>query len=485
MFYTNTPNSGTIIPKLGSISAYQGAIKDGQKKLDDLNHQQYLLMLKNDIPGMDALDEPIKKAEQDIDNLKIGLGDIMGAGIHGKSGNQLTGSGWFGRVMDELSPDGTAAKQADALRAPNMGEMPANMSTKPGLDIGNSRPLFAANETKAYVTGVNDAEESLIGGESPETEHLKRILEGIRESSKKGKLNEFLEDNGLDISALTEVPNKLKMEMGVSNFNEYYWSLLEKDDENTDGPYFEAGGPMFTAAPSLLDQNKGVAQINGKDIPIAISNYGGYEDFSGITKETTSFSFDKRSIWDIISHFGISAGSKYDETKQENYTPAQGGVTGVTALIDAAQNVLNAKRHFDINVNTVDVEGKDGVVITYYENIKDVINIFGPGNSTMTKMQSEDRFGATTGYLFDKNYQYIDEKHLDNNLTGYLYTQDGKLMAKPIRYLNDKIVRKGQDITSQFFQLYEVDVDAAILIDAKLKEQGIDLGLNMDYYDKE
>ena len=99
MFYTNTPNSGTIIPKLGSISAYQSAIEAGKKNLDNLNHQQYLLMLKNDIPGMDALDEPIKKAEQDIDNLKIGLGDIMGANVHGASGNQLTGSGWFGRMM--------------------------------------------------------------------------------------------------------------------------------------------------------------------------------------------------------------------------------------------------------------------------------------------------------------------------------------------------------------------------------------------------
>ena len=123
--------------------------------VDDLNHQQYLLMLKNDIPGMDALDEPIKKAEQDIDNLKIGLGEVMGANVHGPSGNQLTGSGWFGRVMDELSPDGTAAKQADALRAPNMGETPA-IGAKPGLHITNGKPLFTANDAKAHVTGLDD-----------------------------------------------------------------------------------------------------------------------------------------------------------------------------------------------------------------------------------------------------------------------------------------------------------------------------------------
>ncbi|MEL7658705.1 MAG: hypothetical protein AAGU75_22675, partial [Bacillota bacterium] len=66
------PNSGTIIPKMGSISAYRAAIEDGQKRLKDLNHQQYLRMLQNDVSGMAALDEPIKAAEQDIDNLKIG-----------------------------------------------------------------------------------------------------------------------------------------------------------------------------------------------------------------------------------------------------------------------------------------------------------------------------------------------------------------------------------------------------------------------------
>jgi hypothetical protein len=56
-------------------------------------HQQYLRMLQNDIPGMAALDEPIKAAEQDIDNLKIGLGEVMGAGIHKVTGLSVdTGS---------------------------------------------------------------------------------------------------------------------------------------------------------------------------------------------------------------------------------------------------------------------------------------------------------------------------------------------------------------------------------------------------------
>jgi hypothetical protein len=109
-------------------------------------------MLQNDIPGMAALDKPIKEAEQDIDGLKTGLGEVMGANVHGASGNQLTGSGWFGRVM------GLGETDEEELRAPNMGGMPA-IGAKPGLHIGNSKPLFAANETQAHMTGMDDVVE--------------------------------------------------------------------------------------------------------------------------------------------------------------------------------------------------------------------------------------------------------------------------------------------------------------------------------------
>ncbi len=44
-----------------------------------MNKQQYHYMLQNDIPGMDALDEPIKRAEQDIDDLKMEMYGVMGA----------------------------------------------------------------------------------------------------------------------------------------------------------------------------------------------------------------------------------------------------------------------------------------------------------------------------------------------------------------------------------------------------------------------
>jgi hypothetical protein len=109
-------------------------------------------MLQNDVSGMAALDAPIKAAEQDIDGLKIGLGEVMGANVHGPSGNQLTGSGWFGRAM------GLGEKGEEELRVSNMGEMSA-IGAKPGLHITNGKPLFAANDVLAHVTGLDDVVE--------------------------------------------------------------------------------------------------------------------------------------------------------------------------------------------------------------------------------------------------------------------------------------------------------------------------------------
>ncbi len=67
-------------------------------------------MLKNDVPGMNALEKQYKDTKKYLDSLKAELGEVMGAGIHGPKGNQLTGSGWFGRKMDELSANDTAMR---------------------------------------------------------------------------------------------------------------------------------------------------------------------------------------------------------------------------------------------------------------------------------------------------------------------------------------------------------------------------------------
>ncbi len=76
-------------PRFNSISAYEDEISKHQEALKALNKQQFNLMLKNDVMGMDALDAPIKQAEKDIDNLKLEMYEVMGAYERGRKGNQL------------------------------------------------------------------------------------------------------------------------------------------------------------------------------------------------------------------------------------------------------------------------------------------------------------------------------------------------------------------------------------------------------------
>lgn len=68
---------------------YEDEINKQQKAVDALHHQQFQLMLKNDVAGMAALDEPIKRAETDISNLKHELGEVISANVRGKRGNEL------------------------------------------------------------------------------------------------------------------------------------------------------------------------------------------------------------------------------------------------------------------------------------------------------------------------------------------------------------------------------------------------------------
>ena len=83
-FYTNKPDNGIIEPRFGSVTAYEDEIKKQQKAVDALHKQQFNLMLKNDVAGMAALDEPIKNAEAEIDDLKREMYSGMGAYEHGK-----------------------------------------------------------------------------------------------------------------------------------------------------------------------------------------------------------------------------------------------------------------------------------------------------------------------------------------------------------------------------------------------------------------
>ena len=122
--------------------------------MDALHHQQFQLMLKNDVAGMAALDDPIKRAETDISDLKHELGEVMGANVHGKRGNQL---------LDDEKWGGYAPEE-DEQRGPNKGNaLPTGNAAKPGLQFTSSKPQFAANDTPVHVTGLDDGADSFFG----------------------------------------------------------------------------------------------------------------------------------------------------------------------------------------------------------------------------------------------------------------------------------------------------------------------------------
>ncbi len=98
-------------------------------------------MLKNDGATVNALEKQYKATEKDIADLKHELGEVMGANVHGKQGNQL---------LDDERWNGYAPEEDN--RAPNMGDIsPAGNAVKPGLSTANGEPLFGANVTAAHV----------------------------------------------------------------------------------------------------------------------------------------------------------------------------------------------------------------------------------------------------------------------------------------------------------------------------------------------
>jgi hypothetical protein len=511
-FYTNDQNSGTMTPRFASIAGFKAAIGEGQNNLNAMHHQQFLLMLKNDVAGMAALDEPIKQAEKDLDSLKIGMGEVMGANVHGKAGNQL---------------------------------------------LGNDRPLFAANDTKAHVTGLDDKADSLFGYKPEDYKEPADSLFGKRPQDyegKKGVTNsgggyadffreqrEGVTDSGggyadffrwqregdtetgsnadffrgqrkedqidkLKKSIKEIYPNMIGLsnedfinkyeQQGIHTKQEASKKLSELSDKlsgliGTDAvidymieigsPTFqEKKGPTWSQKHDLppLEEAKGTAFINGNMLPV-VTWEEGYEEMTDKVKETVSISADILDPWKMISNMG-TVGEK-DSSVTEKYTSPQGGVSAGMAGLGIVGSMLNTNRHFDLEVKTLGIEGKDSAVIEYNDNWNNVLNIFGTGPSSMTKKQAASE--TSTDFLVDNDYQYIDEKHQENPVTGYLYVQDGKVMVQPIIYPKDKIVRDGNDITYRYFHSYEVDKGAVKLIDKKLKEKGIDLGIDLRLYE--
>ncbi|MEL7659071.1 MAG: hypothetical protein AAGU75_24535, partial [Bacillota bacterium] len=115
-------------------------------------------------------------------------------------------------------------------------------------------------------------------------------------------------------------------------------------------------------------------------------------------------------------------------------------------------------------IKTVNIEGEDRVVIEYTDSYPDLIRIFGAGKSTMTKQQANDGSFDGLYYMLDEDYQNIDEKRLNDRVTGNIYVENGRMMVKPFRFMGDQIVRDNQDITAFFFQSFYLDKNAVLLI---------------------
>ena len=521
-FYTTQADNGIIQPRFNSIAAFEHAIEKQQEALKAMNKQQYNYMLQNDISGMDALDEPIKRAEKDIDDLKMEMYGVMGAfagsqwGSQQKNNTQATlpdaSSDSYLRGMQHAygnMGEGLQAEQVRKQAGKQKGMLHAYGNVGEGIVAEQARKEAAAQKGMQHAYGnVGDGlvAEQVRKDKNAAYEGMLHAYGNIgdglaAEEARKDKaewIMDKLTDLMLDINGMSEVDFNNKYhesgfkskEEALAKSNEWILELKKLIGEDALVEFWESTGvpkltmpksqdPVWAQAPSVFDKDKGTVGIDGNEIPV-ITTWSNYKDFSDVTKETISLSFDRRNFWEMISQFKVS-GEK-DSTKTEKYNSDQKISSSAAAVISAAQSMINTKRHFDINVHTVESGGKECAVIEYYDSYLDVNNIFGTGYSTLTKKQNSSQFGATTGYALDGDEYNIDEQHEDIRLTGYLYVNNGRVMVQPVYFLKDKIVDDNKDITNYFFQSFYLDKNAVLLIDAKLKQQGVDLGIDLDLY---
>jgi hypothetical protein len=146
-FYTNQKQSAIMEPRFYSIAAYEDEIRKQQQELKAIHKKQFENMLKNDGATVDALEKQYKATEKEISDLRHELGEVMGANVHGKQGNQL---------LDDEKWGGYAPEE-DEQRGPNKGNaLPTGNAAKPGLQFTSSKPQFAVNDVPVHVTGLDD-----------------------------------------------------------------------------------------------------------------------------------------------------------------------------------------------------------------------------------------------------------------------------------------------------------------------------------------
>ncbi len=240
-FYTTQADNGIMQPRFNSIAAFEHAIEKQQKALKAMNKQQYNYMLQNDISGMDALDEPIKRAEKDIDDLKMEMYGVMGAFVGSQWGSQQknnaqatlpdASSDSYLRGMQHAYGNMGEGLQAEQVRTPNRGNMsPAGNTGKPVQITSNGKPLFSANDTPAIGGAtLSDSGSSIFSKpQKSDTERLKELMEGIRQANQTGALEQYLKANGLSKADMIALPKQLEDAMGPLAYKVYVNGLEDE-----------------------------------------------------------------------------------------------------------------------------------------------------------------------------------------------------------------------------------------------------------------
>ncbi len=214
-FYTNAKPSGIIPPKLESIDAYNKEIENQQKALDALYKQQYTFMLNNDETGMSALDNSIKKAEQDIGALKTQLGQVMGADMRGQRGNQLT--------QGDVSP--LVYKMRDEeQKTYDFGMTPFENKSGTVYDNDLVKPL-SVSEPKADK-GLEDEEKAAVNwydNAGRKQQHKEQMRQWFEQNENTNRYDETIPTTPPDVSDPTS---------SVYTQHPEFWDLYLKASDN-------------------------------------------------------------------------------------------------------------------------------------------------------------------------------------------------------------------------------------------------------------
>ena len=371
------------------------------------------------------------------------------------------------RTLDKVAE---LKKEIKALEASGAGSAAGmGMGGTPTEEILTNRNDYDSNE--AYVDALRDKalELGYLG------EHIMEFV--IKE----------LEGNGYDVSKIGKSTQTETIDIDRNDYNSddaYYKALLDKAYELgqqdsgqlkefiDDNPvmkdiikdpyyseYFEGLkapeheiGPMPTL-PSL-DDDKGTIKIDGKEVPL-VTWGSGYEDYSGYVVNSDRVWGNETYAPEMMASF-----------KMEDDLTAGG------SIVSGINSVLGAVHHIEVEIRTLNINGEECTLLAYYDARVNPADIYGTGYSMMTKAQAESK--TPTSYIDLDTYFYFDEKH-QNSEAGYIYMEDGKMMFKRLRYEDDKIVVDGKDVTSSFFEPFEIPESTAALIEEILNEKNYDL----------